>query len=110
MRSRKATYREEQRIQASVQPIVPAGNPLNSLFPPPLRSGGNEKPMIDPITYERYSVPLEQKMFELEALLRDFLQAVQMCSQSAGQEFLREAEILGSELAGRPGDAALGAC
>jgi hypothetical protein len=66
--------------------------------------------MIDPITYERYSVPLEQKMFELEALLRDFLQAVQMCSQSAGQEFLREAEILGSELAGRPGDAALGAC
>ena len=63
--------------------------------------------MIDPATYERYSVPLEQKMFELEDLLRDFLQAMEMCSKAANQEFLAEARVLGTELAGSPGDAAL---
>jgi len=63
--------------------------------------------MIDPGTYERYSIPLEQKMFELEGLLRDFLRAVESCSQSANQQFIREAREIGSELAGRPGDAAL---
>lgn len=63
--------------------------------------------MIDPATYERYSVLLEQKMFELEDLLRDFLQSIETSSSLPDQQFLDEARILGAELAGRPGDGAL---
>ena len=63
--------------------------------------------MIDPATYDRYSVPLDQKMFELEGLLRGFLQHIETTSNPPDQHFLAEARILGAELAGRLGDGAL---
>jgi len=63
--------------------------------------------MTDPATYSRYSIPLEQKMFELEDLLRDFLRTIETYSGSSDQKFIAEARVLGTELAGRPGDAAL---
>jgi hypothetical protein len=62
---------------------------------------------MDPILYERYSVPLEAKMFELEAVVEDLSHTLDATRVAADPLLVEDLTDLLRLLSGNPGDGAL---